>query len=80
MATGFPYHDPRLLPQFRPVLDRALATFEDRRRPGSASLDLTYTAQATFDCFFERGLILCRSKSVGVGGSADLQHTKPSPS
>jgi fructose-1,6-bisphosphatase/inositol monophosphatase family enzyme len=55
MATGFPYHDPRLLPQFRPVLDRALATFEDRRRPGSASLDLTYTAQATFDCFFERG-------------------------
>jgi myo-inositol-1(or 4)-monophosphatase len=25
VATGFPYHDPRLLPRFRPVLDRALA-------------------------------------------------------
>jgi myo-inositol-1(or 4)-monophosphatase len=56
VATGFPYHDPRLLPRFRPVLDRALATFEDLRRPGSASLDLTYTAQATFDGFFELGL------------------------
>jgi myo-inositol-1(or 4)-monophosphatase len=56
VATGFPYHDPGLLPRFRPVLDRALATFEDLRRPGSASLDLSYTAQGSFDGFFELGL------------------------
>ena len=56
VTTGFPYHDPRLLVRFRPVFDRALATFEDLRRPGSASLDLAYTAQGSFDGFFELGL------------------------
>lgn len=56
VATGFPYHDPRLLVRLRPVLDRALDTFEDLRRPGSASLDLSYTAQGSFDGFFELGL------------------------
>jgi myo-inositol-1(or 4)-monophosphatase len=34
----------------------ALAQFEDLRRAGAASLDLAWTASATFDGFFELSL------------------------
>lgn len=53
VSTGFPLRDrsylPRYLPAFRELLDRV----EDLRRPGAASLDLSWVACGVFDGFFE---------------------------
>jgi myo-inositol-1(or 4)-monophosphatase len=56
-ATGFPFRSKRdRLPQYFPVFERALLTFEDLRRAGSASLDLSWTAAGVFDGYFEQAL------------------------
>jgi myo-inositol-1(or 4)-monophosphatase len=52
-ATGFPFRAKDRLPQYVPVLERALATFEDLRRAGAASLDLAWTAAGVYDGYFE---------------------------
>jgi myo-inositol-1(or 4)-monophosphatase len=55
-ATGFPFRRKDLHPRYLPVLETALARFEDLRRPGSASLDLAWAAAGVFDGFFELAL------------------------
>jgi myo-inositol-1(or 4)-monophosphatase len=56
-ATGFPFRAKRQrLPEYFPVFERALLTFEDLRRAGAASLDLAWTAAGTFDGYFEQNL------------------------
>ncbi len=56
-ATGFPFRAKRdRLPEYFPVFERALMTFEDLRRAGSASLDLSWTAAGVFDGYFEQAL------------------------
>ena len=56
VATGFPFRNPERREAYQAVLERALAAFEDLRRPGAAALDLAWTAAGTFDGFFELGL------------------------
>jgi len=58
VCTGFPFRHPELRARYLPVFERAFASFEDLRRPGAASLDLAYTAQGTFEGFFELNLAL----------------------
>jgi myo-inositol-1(or 4)-monophosphatase len=56
-ATGFPFRAKRdRLPEYFPVFERALTTFEDLRRAGAASLDLSWTAAGVFDGYFEQNL------------------------
>jgi len=56
-ATGFPFRAKRdRLPQYFPVFERALLSFEDLRRAGSASLDLSWTAAGVLDGYFEQAL------------------------
>ena len=56
-ATGFPFRAKRdRLPEYFPVFERALRTFEDLRRAGSASLDLAWTAAGVLDGYFEQAL------------------------
>jgi myo-inositol-1(or 4)-monophosphatase len=56
-ATGFPFRSKRdRLPEYFPVFERALLTFEDLRRAGSASLDLSWTAAGVYDGYFEQAL------------------------
>jgi myo-inositol-1(or 4)-monophosphatase len=56
VATGFPFRNKGLLPRYLTYFDKALARFEDLRRAGAAALDLAWTANGTFDGFFELGL------------------------
>jgi myo-inositol-1(or 4)-monophosphatase len=56
VATGFPFRNKTLLHRYQPVFEKALARFEDLRRAGAAALDLAWTANGTFDGFFELGL------------------------
>jgi myo-inositol-1(or 4)-monophosphatase len=56
VATGFPFRNKALLDRYLPVMEKALARFEDLRRAGAAALDLAWTASSTFDGFFELGL------------------------
>lgn len=56
-ATGFPFRAKRdRLPEYFPVFERALLTFEDLRRAGAASLDLSWTANGVLDGYFEQAL------------------------
>jgi myo-inositol-1(or 4)-monophosphatase len=56
-ATGFPFRSKRdRLPEYFPVFERALLTFEDLRRAGSASLDLSWSAAGVYDGYFEQAL------------------------
>jgi myo-inositol-1(or 4)-monophosphatase len=56
-ATGFPFRAKReRLPEYFPVFERALLTFEDLRRAGAASMDLAFTAAGVFDGYFEQNL------------------------
>jgi myo-inositol-1(or 4)-monophosphatase len=57
-ATGFPFRRPQNRARYLPVFERALEDFEDIRRAGAACLDLAYSAQGSFDGFFELGLAL----------------------
>jgi myo-inositol-1(or 4)-monophosphatase len=56
VATGFPFRNKQLLARYQPVMQGAMARFEDLRRAGAAALDLAWTANGTFDGFFELGL------------------------
>ena len=53
VATGFPFRNKQLMPRYQPVMQGALQQFEDLRRAGAAALDLAWTANGTFDGFFE---------------------------
>ena len=56
-ATGFPFRAKRdRLPEYFPVFERAITTFEDLRRAGAASLDLALSAAGVFDGYFEQNL------------------------
>jgi myo-inositol-1(or 4)-monophosphatase len=56
-ATGFPFRAKReRLSEYVPVFERALTSFEDLRRAGSASLDLAWTAAGVYDGYFEQAL------------------------
>jgi myo-inositol-1(or 4)-monophosphatase len=56
-ATGFPFRAKRdRLPEYFPVFERALLTFEDLRRAGSASLVLWWRAAGVYDGYFEQAL------------------------
>lgn len=56
-ATGFPFRSKRdRLPEYFPVFERALLTFEDLRRAGAASLDLAWTSAGVLDGYFEQAL------------------------
>lgn len=56
VATGFPFRNKALLPQYLRMFGGALERFEDLRRAGAAALDLAWTAGGTFDGFFELNL------------------------
>jgi myo-inositol-1(or 4)-monophosphatase len=56
VATGFPFRSKQLMPRYRPVMEGALQRFEDLRRAGAAALDLGWTANGTFDGYFELNL------------------------
>jgi len=56
VATGFPFRNKQLLSRYQPVMQGALRRFEDLRRAGAAALDLAWTANGTFDGFFELNL------------------------
>ena len=56
VATGFPFRNKARMPRYRPVVEGALARFEDLRRAGAAALDLAWTAAGTFDGYFELNL------------------------
>ena len=57
VATGFPFRAKvQRLDEYLPIFERALRAFEDLRRAGAASLDLSWTASGVFDGYFEQGL------------------------
>jgi myo-inositol-1(or 4)-monophosphatase len=53
VSTAPPFRRKHRLPYYDQVLRGALERFEDVRRAGAASLDLAWTASATFDGYFE---------------------------
>jgi myo-inositol-1(or 4)-monophosphatase len=57
-ATGFPFRRPDVRARYLRTFGAALDSFEDLRRAGAASLDLSYSAQGTWSGFFELGLAL----------------------
>jgi myo-inositol-1(or 4)-monophosphatase len=57
LATGTPFRAKGTrLSEYVPVFEEALRSFEDLRRAGAASLDLAWTAQGSFDGYFEQNL------------------------
>jgi myo-inositol-1(or 4)-monophosphatase len=56
VGTGFPFRSKERLPEYLEVFLPALERFEDVRRPGAVSLDLSWVAAGVFDGFFEIGL------------------------
>jgi myo-inositol-1(or 4)-monophosphatase len=64
-ATGFPFRRPENRPRYLRAFEGALRISEDLRRAGSACLDLAYSAQGSFDGFFEIGLSLW---DIAAGG------------
>jgi myo-inositol-1(or 4)-monophosphatase len=56
LATGYPFRKKERMSLYRPVVEGALARFEDLRRAGAAALDLAWTAAGTFDGYFELNL------------------------
>jgi myo-inositol-1(or 4)-monophosphatase len=56
IATGFPYAIDRHLERILHELRLMLASSQGVRRPGSAALDLAYTACGRFDGFYEAAL------------------------
>jgi myo-inositol-1(or 4)-monophosphatase len=55
-ATGFPFRRKHTLDRYLAAFGAALHELEDLRRLGAASLDLCWTAEGTFDGYFELGL------------------------
>ncbi|MGH2594622.1 MAG: inositol monophosphatase family protein [Actinomycetota bacterium] len=56
VGTGFPFRNKERFARYLRVMQLALGSFEDLRRPGAASLDLAWVAAGVFDGFFELGL------------------------
>lgn len=56
IATGFPYSKLDHLDAYMSILRDMIRKTAGLRRPGSAALDLAYTAAGRFDGFFETGL------------------------
>ncbi len=56
LATGFPYYDYSLLPQYMELLSDLMQSTRGIRRLGSAAVDLAYLACGRFDLFYEYGL------------------------
>ncbi len=56
IATGFPYTDFSRLQEYMQVFEHCLRHTHGLRRPGSAAVDLVYTAAGRYDGFFEYGL------------------------
>jgi myo-inositol-1(or 4)-monophosphatase len=56
IGTGFPFRDFTHLPCYLKILEELIRETSGIRRPGSAALDLAYTAAGRFDGFFEIGL------------------------
>jgi myo-inositol-1(or 4)-monophosphatase len=53
VGTGFPFKALELLPAYLGQLDRVLRSSSGIRRAGSASMDLCFMAQGSFDAFWE---------------------------
>lgn len=56
IATGFPYDKTKITPEFDTALHHFVHHSRCVRRLGSAALDLCFTAQGTFDLYFEMHL------------------------
>lgn len=56
VATGFPYTDFNRMEEYMKVFDYCMRNTRGIRRPGSAAVDLAYTACGRFDAFYEYGL------------------------
>ncbi len=56
LATGFPHHAKRYLPQFTRSFHEIFYASAGVRRLGSAALDMCYTACGRFDGYWELGL------------------------
>lgn len=56
VATGFPYAIETHMADILAELRKVLAATQGVRRPGSAALDLAYTAAGRFDAFYEKAL------------------------
>lgn len=56
VATGFPYDMSKALPGILKRLERVLPVTQGLRRPGSAALDLCWTAAGRVDAFYEEDL------------------------
>lgn len=56
IATGFPYTDFSLLPQYMQLFEYFIKKSSGVRRIGSAAADLAYLACGRFEFFFEYGL------------------------
>ena len=56
IGTGFPFRDFTHLTAYLKALEELIRETSGIRRPGSAALDLAYTAAGRFDGFFEIGL------------------------
>ncbi len=56
VATGFPYTVDRDIQEILYYLRRILVSARGVRRPGSAAIDLAYTACGRYEAFYEMGL------------------------
>lgn len=56
VATGFPYYDYRMVPEYLSMLEDLMKKTRGIRRFGSAALDLAYVACGRFDAYFEYSL------------------------
>ena len=56
LGTGFPFRHPQHQPAYLNLFGRLFNKCVEIRRPGAASLDLSYVAAGRFDAFWEIGL------------------------
>jgi len=56
VAMAYPFRRKSLVGRYQHALDRVLASVEDVRRAGAASLDLAWVAAGVFDGYFELNL------------------------
>lgn len=56
LATGFPYYDFNLMPDYLAILNQFMESSHGLRRMGSAAVDLVYVACGRFEAFYEYNL------------------------
>jgi myo-inositol-1(or 4)-monophosphatase len=56
LGTGFPYYIHEQAHRIMPLFGRMIASAQGVRRPGAASIDLSYVAAGRLDGFWEEGL------------------------